>query len=131
MHSSNHICHFPHTCNPLEKYSNYNYNIQPKFGSGTPEKARLGARIAELSQNPSLRTDPWSLILGGVHPKLALLVGCVPLVWEGGKRIDGDSVLKGLNVWYNQATPLMQRACANAVGARKVVLIPQFIYLRY
>jgi hypothetical protein len=60
-----------------------------------------------------------------MNPKLAMLFGAVPLAWEGEKRIDGDSILKGVNLWYNQATPLMQSACDNTVGARKVVLIIQ------
>jgi hypothetical protein len=92
-------------------------------GSGSPEKARLSARIIELSKNPSLRRDPWSLITGTLHPKMVMLTGCIPLCWEGGKKIDGDSLFKAVSMWYNEATPLMQSACDNAVGARKVMLI--------
>jgi hypothetical protein len=50
-----------------------------------------------------------------------LLFGATPKAWEDGKRVDGDSVLKGMNLWYSKATPLMQSACDNAVGARKVM----------
>jgi hypothetical protein len=47
-----------------------------------------------------------------------------PAACAGGKnKIDGDSVLKGMSMWYNQAIPLVQSACDNAVGARKVMPI--------
>jgi hypothetical protein len=49
--------------------------------------------------------------------------GIVPVLWEGGKRVDGDSVIKGVGLWVNQGTPLMQIACDKAVGARKVILV--------
>ena len=74
-----------------------------------------------LSQNPSLRTDPWSLVVSGILPKVALLVGAASRAWEDEKKADSDSVLKSMNLWYIQATPLMQSACDNAVGARKVM----------
>jgi hypothetical protein len=98
------------------------YHYQVKYTPGTAERARVGARIAELSQNPSLRTDPWKLISSGLYSKLMMLVGIIPPPWQAGKIVDGDSVLKGMSLWYNQATPLMQSACDNAVGARKVKL---------
>jgi hypothetical protein len=85
------------------------------------ERAEIGARIAVLSQNPSLRTDPWSLTVGGILPKLNLLLGLSTRAWEDEKKANGDSVLEGMNLWYIQATPLMQSACDNAVGARKVM----------
>jgi hypothetical protein len=50
-------------------------------------------------------------------------IGVIPSMWEGGEKFGGDSILKGMNIWYNQATPLMQSACDGAVGARKVLLI--------
>jgi hypothetical protein len=103
--------------------SDFKYNTQPKFRAGSPGKIRLSARIAELSRNPLLRTDPWSLINGGISSKVCVIVGGVPMAWEGGKMIDGDSVLTGMQLWCNQATPLMQSACDNAVGARKVIMI--------
>jgi hypothetical protein len=90
-----------------------------KYTSGSAERAQLGARVAELSQNPSLRTNPWSLAVGNIYPKVVFLCGVIPMAWESGKRVDGDSVLKGMSLWYNQATPLMQSACDSAVGARK------------
>jgi hypothetical protein len=102
----------------LDTISSYKY--QTRYVSGTAKRAEIGARIAELSQNPSLRTDPWSLV-SIVLPKLGLLVGSSSKAWEEGKKADGDSVLKGMNLWYIQATPLMQSACDNAVGARKVM----------
>jgi hypothetical protein len=53
-----------------------------------------------------------------VFPKVVFLKGCTPKAWEDGKKADGDSVLKGMSLWCS-ATPLMQSACDNAVGARK------------
>jgi hypothetical protein len=103
----------------LDTISSYKY--QARYLTGTAKRAEIGARIAVLSQNPSLRTDPWTLILGSIFPKLPFLVGASVKAWEDGKRLDGDSVLKGMNLWYIQATPLMQSACDNAVGARKVM----------
>jgi hypothetical protein len=107
----------------LDVISSYNYNCQTKFTTGSEARTELGARIAELSQNPLVRTNPWNLVLGGLYPKLAMMVGLVPLAWEGGKGVDGDSVFKGMSMWYDQGTPLMQSACDTAVGARKVTLI--------
>jgi hypothetical protein len=103
----------------LDTISSYNY--QSRYRSGTAERVEIGARIAVLSQNPSLRTDPWSLLLGSIFPKVNLLVGASIKAWEGEQKPGGDSVLKGMNLWYIQATPLMQSACDNAVGARKVM----------
>jgi hypothetical protein len=100
----------------LDTISSYKY--QSRYGSGTAKRVQIGARIAVLSQNPSLRTDPWSLVIGNIFPKLGLLVG---VSTRAEKKPDGDSVLKGMNLWYIQATPLMQSACDNAVGARKVM----------
>jgi hypothetical protein len=96
------------------------YKYQSRYPSGNAKRVQIGARIAELSQNPSLRTDPWSLVAGMV-PKLALRVSAFSGAWEDEKKPDGESVLKGLNLWYIQATSLMQSACDNAVGARKVM----------
>jgi hypothetical protein len=103
----------------LDTISSYLY--QSRYGSGTAKRVEIGARIAVLSQNPSLRTDPWNLILGSIYPKLIFLVGASSKAWEDGKKADGDSVLKCMNLWFIQATPLMQSACDNAVGARKVM----------
>ena len=89
--------------------------------TGTAKRVEIGARLAVLNQNPSLRTDPWSLILGSVFSKLVFLLGTTTKAWEDEKKPDGDSVLKGMNLWYIQATPLMQSACDNAVVARKVM----------
>jgi hypothetical protein len=94
---------------------------QWKYAAGSAGRAQVGARIAELGQNPSLRTNPWSLVMGGLYPKLLMLIGAIPPAWTGGKKVDGDSVLKGMRLWHNQAIPLMQSACDNAVGARKVI----------
>jgi hypothetical protein len=94
---------------------------QAKFRAGTAERVQISARVAELSQNPSLRTNPWNLVMGGFHPKVVFLIGATPKAWEGGGKADGESVLKGMNLWYSQATPLMQSACNNVVGARKVM----------
>jgi hypothetical protein len=99
------------------------YKYQGRYGSGTAERTQISARVTELSQNPSLRTNPWNIALGAVFPKLTFLVGAALRAWEDGKKADGDSVLKGMNLWYSQATPLMQSACDNAVGARKVMLV--------
>jgi hypothetical protein len=98
------------------------YRYQARYRTGTAERVQIGARIAELSQNPSLRTDPWSLVVGGIFPKLVFFAGVTPRDWERGKKVDGVSVLKGMSLWYSQATPLMQSACDNAIGARKVML---------
>jgi hypothetical protein len=98
------------------------YYYQVRYRAGTAERSQILARIAELTQNPSLRINPWNLVLGGVYPKLVFLVGTTPKAWEDGERPDGDSVLKGMSLWCSQATPLMQSACDNAVGARKVIL---------
>jgi hypothetical protein len=95
---------------------------QVRYEAGSAGRSQLGARITELGQNPSLRTDPWGLAIGGIYPKVVMLTGVAVTAWEGGKKVDGDSVLKGMSLWYNQATPLMQSACNNAVGARKVTL---------
>jgi hypothetical protein len=101
------------------------YKYQLQFTMGSAARAELGARIAELGQNPLVRTDPWKLLIGGgIYPKAVVMQGLVPAVlWEGGKRVDGDSVFKGVSLWYNQGTPLMQIACDKAVGARKVILV--------
>jgi hypothetical protein len=98
------------------------YKYQGRYKAGSAERAKIGARIAELSQNPSLRTNPWNLIAGGIFPKVVFLVGASAKAWEDGKKTDGDSVLKGTNLWYSKATPLMQSACDTAVGARKVII---------
>jgi hypothetical protein len=100
---------------------------QYKYTPGSAGRAQVGARIVELSQNPSLRTDPWSLVTGSMYPKVLMLIGVGPPAWAGGKKIDGDSVLKGMRLWHNQAIPLMQEACDHAIGARKVILIVQII----
>jgi hypothetical protein len=100
---------------------------QYKYTPGSAGRAQVGARIAELGQNPSLRTDPWGLVTSSIYPKMMMLIGAISAAWAGGKKIDGDSVLKGMSMWHNQAIPLMQSACDNAVGARKVIQIVQSI----
>jgi hypothetical protein len=107
----------------LDVIGSMHYNTQLKFGTGSAARAQLGARIVELGQNPLVRTNPWSLILSGLYPKLAVMSGVVPLAWEGGKRVDVDSLLKIASQWYKETTPLMQSACDHAVGARKVLMI--------
>jgi hypothetical protein len=104
----------------LDVIGSYTYNVHKK--TGTPAKARVSARIVELSKNSSLRRDPWNLVFGSIYPKLMVLFYIIPMVWDGAKKFDADSVFKGLSIWYNEATPLMQSACDNAVGARKVML---------
>jgi hypothetical protein len=99
------------------------FKYQTQYKTGSAERTQLGARITELGQNPSVRTDPWKLITSSLYPKFLMLAGCVPPAWEGGKKPDGDSILKGMELWHNQTTPLTQSACDNAVGARKVRLI--------
>jgi hypothetical protein len=96
------------------------YSMQPKYGTGSAARTQLGARIAELGQNPSVRTNPWNIIIGSLYPKYAMLTGSVVIAWDNGERVDGDSVLKGMSLWYKQATPLMQSAKDTSVGARKV-----------
>jgi hypothetical protein len=49
------------------------YSHRSKYASGNEARTQLGARIAELGQNPLVRTDPWKLVLGGVYPKANLL----------------------------------------------------------
>jgi hypothetical protein len=102
---------------------------QWKYAAGSAGRAQVGARIAELGQNPSLRTNPWSLVVGSIYLKVLMLIGAITPAWAGGKKVDGDSVVKGMRLWYNQAIPLMQSACDNAVGARKVILIVQCMHL--
>jgi hypothetical protein len=97
------------------------FGYRMRYKTGSAKQAQISARIAELSQNPSLRTDPWSIALGGIFPKQVFLFGCTAKAWEDGNRPDGESVLKGMNLWYSKATPLIQSACDNAVGARKVM----------
>jgi hypothetical protein len=104
----------------LDVIGSFNYNAQSKFTTGSAARAQLGVRIAELCQNPSVRTDPWTIAIGGAYPKYAVMIGLVPFPWEDGKRVDDDSVFKGMSLWNNQGVPLMQRACDTAVGARKV-----------
>jgi hypothetical protein len=99
------------------------FKYQTQYKTGSAERAQLGARITELGQNPSVRTDPWKLVTSTLYPKMLMLAGFVPPAWEGGKKLDGDSVLKGMELWHNQTTPLILSACDNAVGARKVRLI--------
>jgi hypothetical protein len=70
-------------------------------------------------------------VLGGIYPKFAMLAGWIPMAWEGGKKIDGGSILQSMNLWYNQATPLMQSACNNAVGARKVYTAVLYVHTPY
>jgi hypothetical protein len=105
----------------LDVISSFSYTTQAKYATGSAARAQLGARITELGQSPSVRTDPWVLAIGGFYPKTAVFGGLVVLPWEDGKRVNGDSVLKAVTLWYNQATPLMQSACDKAVGARKVM----------
>jgi hypothetical protein len=100
-----------------------NVTYQGRYRAGTAERTQISSRVAELSQNSSLRINPWNLVAGGIFPKLVFLVGCTPKAWEDGKKVNGDSLLKAMNLWYSQATPLMQSACDNAVGARKVPMI--------
>jgi hypothetical protein len=100
---------------------------QYKYTPGSAGRAQVGARIAELGQNPSLRTDPWGLVTSSLYPKVMMLIGVIPPAWAGGEKIDSDSVLKGMGLWRNQAIPLMQSACDSAVGARKVILIVQSV----
>jgi hypothetical protein len=103
----------------LDTISSFSY--QSRYLTGTAKRVEIGARLVVLSQNPSLRTDPWNLILGSILPKLIFLVGASTTVWGDEKKPDGDSVLKCMNLWYIQAIPLVQSACDNAVGARKVM----------
>jgi hypothetical protein len=107
----------------LDVIGSFRYNHQLKYTTGSAARAELGARIAELGKNPLVRTSPWTLAIGGVYPKAAVLLGAPHIAWEGGKRVDGDSVLKGVSLWCNQAVPLLQSACDTAVGARKVMWI--------
>jgi hypothetical protein len=102
---------------------------QYKYTAGSAGRTQVGARIAELNQNPSLRINRWGLVLGNIYPKIMMLIGAIPPAWAGGKKVDGDSILKGMSMWHNQAVPLMQSACDNAVGARKVILIVQSTHL--
>jgi hypothetical protein len=102
----------------LDVVGSYTYSL--KHAAGSAGRAQIGARVAELSKDPSLRTDPWSLITVGLYTKVMMLAGIVPPAWQGGKKVGGDSVLQGMGLWYSKATPLMQSACDNAVGARKV-----------
>jgi hypothetical protein len=88
----------------------YQYNFAP----GSAGRAQIGARIAELSQNPSVQTNPWSLVTGSIYGKMVMLIGITPPAWADGKKVDVDSVLKGMRLWHNQAMPLMQSACDNA-----------------
>jgi hypothetical protein len=103
----------------------YQYQYTP----GSAGRTRVGARVAELSQTPSVRTNPWSLVMGSIYPKILMLIGAIPPAWAGGKKIDGDSMVKGMSMWRNQAMPLMQSACDNAVGARKVILLVQCMHV--
>jgi hypothetical protein len=111
----------------LDVISVLKYQLQ--YTAGSAKRTQVGARIAELGQNPSLRTNPWSLVVGSLYPKLMMLIGAIPLAWAGGKKVDGDSVVKGMRLWHNQAIPLMKSACDNAVGARKVILIVECMHL--
>jgi hypothetical protein len=104
----------------LDVIGSYNYNTQTKFTTGSAARTQLGGRMAELGRNPLVRTSPWTRIIGELYSKMAVMIGLVPFSWEGGKRVTGDSVLKGMSLWCNQAVPLMQSACDTAVGARKV-----------
>jgi hypothetical protein len=90
----------------------------PKILSGSPEKVRVMARVAELSQNTSLRVDPWKLMYGTIFPKCIVLLGAHPLGWPAGK-VNFDSVFRGMSLWVTKAVPLMQMSCDKAVGARK------------
>jgi hypothetical protein len=102
----------------LDVIGSLTYLVQ-KHTTGSAGRAQLGLRIAELGRNPSVRTDPWNAVFGS-YPKVAMMVGNIPLAWDGGKR--PPSVLKGMSMWSNQTTLLMQMACDSAVGARKVIL---------
>ena len=106
----------------LDVIGSMRYNHQPKYTTGSAARVKLGARIAELGQNPLVRTSLWGPIMA-VYPKLAVMIGVTPHLWEGEKRVDGDSVFKAVSVWCGQAVPLMQSVCDKAVGARKVLLI--------
>jgi hypothetical protein len=76
--------------------------------------------MAELGRNPLVRSSPWTRIIGELYPKTAMMMGVIPMQWDGGKRVTGDSVFKAATLWYNQGLPLMQSACDTTVGARKV-----------
>jgi hypothetical protein len=111
---------------------------QARHPSGSAERTRIGARVTELSQNLSLRTNPWSLAMGSIYPKVVFLVGVTPKAWEDGKKADGGSVLKGMSMWCSQAIPLMQSTCDNAVGARKecftlikIMITPIVFYMAF
>jgi hypothetical protein len=104
----------------LDVKGNFAYNIgNPKYPSGSPERAILAARITELSRTPSLRSDPWSIVYSAIFSQALMLLGMHPRAWNDGK-IDSASRFEGMALWYDQATPLMQHACDHAVGARKV-----------
>jgi hypothetical protein len=88
---------------------------------GTPKRTHNAARVIELSQDPSLRIDSWTLAIG-IFSKFQLLVGATKACWEnGGERPDFDTIHRGLLLWTTKAQPLMQLACSKAVGARKVL----------
>jgi hypothetical protein len=104
----------------LDVIGSLDYLTQTKFTTGSAARTQIGARMAELSRNSSVRTSPWAILIGDLYVKMAVMMGLVPFPWEGGKRVTGDSVFKALTLWCNQGVPLLQSACDKAVGARKV-----------
>jgi hypothetical protein len=104
----------------LDVIGSLEYSTQAKYATGSAARTQHGARMAELGRNPLVRSSPWTILIGDIYPKIAVMNGLVPYAWEGGKRATGDSVFKGLTLlWIKQGLPMVQSACDAAVGARK------------
>jgi hypothetical protein len=88
--------------------------------TGTPEKKVVTARMTELmAQNKSLRVDPLTLYLMSIAPAIYVLFGQHPKMWDAGKIATADTVAEGFRVLIYKACPLVAKAAAESIGARK------------
>jgi hypothetical protein len=85
-----------------------------------PEKKVNIARMTELmAQNKSLRVDPLGLCFMTIFPALYVLFGLHPKLWDAGKIATAETVAEGFRVFIYKAFPLLAKAAAESVGARK------------
>eukprot|EP00935_MAST-01C_sp_MAST-1C-sp1_P001606 g1606.t1 len=89
------------------------------LNEGDQEKQQaITARVTELNQNPSLRTDDWNIVCSRFG-EFSDLLGLTPSPWtDGPNSITTTTILQGMVLWYD-GLPLMQSACDKAVGVRK------------
>jgi hypothetical protein len=88
--------------------------------TGSPEKKVNIARMTELmAQNRSLRVDPLAVFCMSIFPAIFALFGLYPLLWDAGKIATAETVAEGYRVYMYKGFPLLAKAAAESVGARK------------